>query len=77
METGIIISKEETGNVITATVAFSDGREKQIFASLESVISCGDYDELASCKLGTKINFLSTYTGNLYGEEVTFVQVIA
>lgn len=77
METGIIISKEETGNVITATVALSDGREKQIFASLESVISCGDYDELASCELGTKINFLANYTGNLYGEEVTFVQVIA
>lgn len=77
METGTIINKEEAGDVITATVALDDGNEKQIFASLDSVVSCGDYDELASCEVGARIRFLANYTGNLNGEEITFIQVIA
>ena len=74
MDIGIIKSKETIDDVITVTVLCDHGETKQIFACLTSVISCWDYDELDMCEVGDKIEFLSSYIGSEYGEEINYIK---
>lgn len=76
MDTGIIKKKETIGDIVTAIVSCENGEPKQVFASLTSVISCGDFDVLDMSEIGDRVEFISFYTGSEYGEELTYINVL-
>lgn len=72
METGIIIEKENHGTKIIAVIR-TEYEEKQVFASLESM-SLMAFDDLDDCEVGDEVKFLSSFTGDLDGEELTYIE---
>ncbi|MBE6445695.1 MAG: hypothetical protein E7019_06595 [Alphaproteobacteria bacterium] len=71
MEKGVIISMENLGIVITAMIK-TEVEDKRIFASLESISSMC-FDDLDMCEVGDTIEFISSYNGDEYGEELEFI----
>ncbi|MBQ9732202.1 MAG: hypothetical protein IJV97_03850 [Alphaproteobacteria bacterium] len=74
MEKGVIINYENFGIVIVATVK-TEVETKQVFASLESMSSIC-FDDLLICNVGDEIEFMSSYNGDEYGEELEFINIL-
>lgn len=74
MEKGIIVEKENHGTKIVAVIR-TDYEEKQVFASLESM-SLMVFDDLEDCEVGDEVKFLSSFTGDLDGEELNYIEIL-